>query len=70
MNKVIKIFLRTISVILITALIIFLTLLATIKMICSDISVSAKELFTTTILETGQMKFLASVFLSKDAIQA
>jgi len=70
MSKVIKIFLRTISIILITVLIILITLLATIKMICSDISVSAKELFTTTILETGQMKFLASMFLSKEEIQA
>lgn len=70
MKKIIKIFLRSISVILITVLIILVTLLITIKMICSDISVSAKELFTTTILETGQMKFLASMFLSKEEIQA
>lgn len=70
MNKVIKVFLRTISVILITVLIILITVLATIKMICSDMSVSAKELFTTTILETGQMKFLASMFLSKEEIQS
>ena len=30
---------------------------------------SAKELFATTILETGQLKFLANVFLSKDEIE-
>jgi len=69
MKKVIKIFLRTLITIVITALFILITLCAMIKMICSNISESAKELFTTTILETGQMKFLASVFLSKEEIQ-
>ena len=69
MNKAIKIFLRTISMLATTVLIILATLIITIKMICSNISLSAKELFTTTILETGQMKFLASIFLSKEEIQ-
>ena len=38
-------------------------------MICHGPSNSAKELFATTILETGQLKFLANVFLSKDEIE-
>ena len=39
------------------------------RLICSDISEGAKELFATTILETGQMKFLAGMYLSNDEIQ-
>ena len=38
-------------------------------MICHGPSESAKELFATTILETGQLKFLANVFLSKEELQ-
>ena len=52
-----------------TVLIILITLLITIKLICSNISESAKELFATTMLETGQLKFMASIFLSKDELQ-
>ena len=40
-----------------------------IKMICSEISESAKGLFATTLLETGQLKFLASMFLSQEELQ-
>ena len=32
-------------------------------------SKSAQELFVTTILETGQLKFLANVFMSDEDIQ-
>lgn len=69
MKKVIGIVSKTIVTILITIAIILITLLIMIKMICSDISQSAKELFATTMLETGQMKFLASIFLSKEELQ-
>lgn len=69
MKKVIGAISKTIITILITIAIILITLLIMIKMICSDISQSAKELFATTMLETGQMKFLASIFLSKEELQ-
>lgn len=73
MKKVIGAISKTLTTILITILItiaiILITLLIMIKMICSDISQSAKELFATTMLETGQMKFLASMFLSKEELQ-
>ena len=36
---------------------------------CYGPSVHARNLFITTILETGQMKFLAGMFMSKDKIQ-
>lgn len=44
-------------------------LILTITLICHGPSESAKELFATTILETGQLKFLANVFLSKEELQ-
>ena len=60
---------KVLLVVLITVLFVLITLIAMIKMICSGISESAKELFATTMLETGQMKFLASMFLSKEELQ-
>ena len=53
----------------ITIAFIFITLLVTVKLICSNISSSAKELFATTMLETGQLKFLANLFISKQELQ-
>ncbi len=41
-----------------------------IKMIVSDTSPAAKQIFVTTLLETGQMKGLASLFLSSEEIEA
>lgn len=49
-------------------LLLALLLVLSLKLICSDISPTAKSLFTTTILETGQLKFLANLFLSKEEI--
>lgn len=46
-----------------------LTLFICLKMICSDISPSAKRVFVTTLLETGQLKFLASWFVDADEIR-
>lgn len=49
---------------------VFVCLLLTITLICHGPSNSAKELFATTILETGQLKFLANIFLSKEEIES
>ena len=46
-----------------------LTLLVTLKMFCSDTFPNVQKTFVTTILETGQLKFLASWFLSAEEIQ-
>ena len=70
MGSIFKFIGRLLIVLLITILFVFITLMATMKLICSDISDGAKELFATTILETGQLKFLASIFLSNEEIQA
>ena len=67
--KVVKIVGKTFSFIGITLLIIVLTLILTIYFICHGPSKSAQELFVTTILETGQLKFLANIFMSDEDIQ-
>jgi exopolysaccharide biosynthesis protein len=46
-----------------------LTVAISIRMICSEKFPSAQQMFVTTILETGQLKFLASLFLSEEEIQ-
>lgn len=57
------IFLGTIGVILGTFVVMMI-------LICHGPSDRAKELFVTTLLETGQMKFLANMFVSDAEIQA
>lgn len=47
-----------------------IVLFATLKMLCSDAFPNVQNTFVTTILETGQLKFLASWFLSPEEIQA
>ena len=69
MKNLFKFLGRFLIVLLITAIFVLITLLITMRLICSDISEGAKELFATTILETGQMKFLAGMYLSNDEIQ-
>lgn len=70
MKKILGVIGKVVLVILITILFVLITLVAMIKLICSGISESAKELFATTMLETGQMKFLATMFLSAEELQA
>jgi len=45
------------------------TVLISLNTICSDKFPSAQQMFVTTILETGQFKFLAGWFLSSEEIQ-
>lgn len=68
-NCVVTVIGRTLGMFLITILTIFITLIIMIAMICHGPSNKATELFATTFLETGQMKFMVSCFLSKDRIQ-
>ncbi len=42
----------------------------TLAQICGSTSPAARKMFVTTVLESGQMKFLASIVLSPDEIQA
>lgn len=69
MKKFLKIIGKVFAFVGVTVGMVFVCLLLTITLICHGPSNSAKELFATTILETGQLKFLANVFLSKDEIE-
>ncbi|MBR2786115.1 MAG: phosphodiester glycosidase family protein [Clostridia bacterium] len=60
---------RCLASISVTLLMILLTLIIMIFLICHGPSQKATELFTTTFLETGQMKFIVSMFLSEDKIK-
>ena len=69
MKKFLKILGKGFAFVGVTVGMVFVCLLLTITLICHGPSNIAKELFATTILETGQLKFLANVFLSKDEIE-
>ena len=62
-------FLKAIAFVLTAVLALAVTLLLTLNMLCSDSFPSVQRTFVTTILETGQLKFLASWFLSPEEIQ-
>lgn len=70
MKKFLKILGKVFAFVGVTVGMVFVCILLTITLICHGPSNSAKELFATTILETGQLKFLANVFLSKDEIES
>lgn len=57
-------------VFVVTVVFILSTALISVKMICGNTSPAAKQMFVTTLLETGQMKWFASLFLSADEIKA
>ena len=65
-----KILLRIGAVVLSLVVAVAATVLIGLNMICSDKNPAAQQMFVTTILETGQLKFLASWFLSAEEIQA
>ena len=60
---------RVFLVLISFALAVVIALTMTINAFCNGNSPSAKKVFVTTILENGQLKFLASVFLSPEEIQ-
>ena len=69
-RKIIRITLRSLAFIGTFVLALLLVVLIALKMICSSAFPSAQQMFVTTVLETGNFKFLASVFLSSEEIQA
>jgi hypothetical protein len=66
--NVVKIIGKIMSYVMVTVLFIVVTLLLTLTLICKGPSKSARELFSVTILETGQLKFLANIFFSKEEL--
>lgn len=69
-KRIISGFLKVMAFILTFILVVALTLIGALKLIFGDTSPMARETLTTTLLETGQLKFIASVFLDSDEIQA
>ena len=67
-KKILKYAGRTLLVILVTLVMLFFILYAVMHKIANGSSQAARDSFVTTILETGQMKFLASWVCSKDEI--
>lgn len=70
LKRILKIAGRVSAVILLTVVVLVGTLYIMLQMCCNGPSESARSLFITTILETGQMKFLASWMCSEEEIQA
>lgn len=68
-RKLVKYLLRFLSFVVTFVLAVVVTLFISLKMICSDEFPHVQQTFVTTILETGQLKFLASLFLSPEEIQ-
>ena len=66
--KILKFIGRFFAFVGVTLGVLVLALALTIVLICHGPSESAKELYAITILETGQVKFLATWFLSKDEL--
>lgn len=62
--------LRTLGVLLTLVAFVAIVLVCSVKMICGSTSPSAKKTFVTTMLETGQLKFMATMFVPADEIQA
>ncbi len=65
-----NVFLRVLAFVGVTIGALLLTVFLVMAVICKGPSESAKQLFVTTILETGQLKFLASMYLSEEEIMA
>lgn len=63
------VFVRALAVLAAVLAALAATLLLAMRMMCSDAFPSAQQVFVTTVLETGQLKFLASWFLSPEEIQ-
>lgn len=61
--------LRVTAVIMTLVLFLAVTLFISMKMICGKTSPSARQTFVTTLLETGQLKFLVSWFVPADEVQ-
>ena len=62
--------LRSFLAVVLTVVVVFVcTLFLSMKMICGSTSPSAKRTFVTTLLETGQLKFLVSWFVPAAEVQ-
>ena len=65
-----KYLLYSLAFLLTAAVMLVVVLAASLKMMCSDSFPDLQSKLVTTFLETGQMKFVPSLFLSSEKIQA
>ncbi len=68
MKKIGRFLGRALLLLAVTVLAAAVTLVLSLNMICNGPSEAARELFVTTVLESGQLKFVASLFLSEEEI--
>ena len=68
-KKIGMLLLKIASFVFTFAAVVVVTLFISLKMICSDVFPHVQQTFVTTILETGQLKFLASLVLTSEEIQ-
>lgn len=68
-RKIGAFFLKAMAFLLTTVVALAVTLVLVLNLLCSDAYPSVQRTFVTTILETGQLKFLASWFLTPEEIQ-
>lgn len=69
-NKILKYILRTLAIVGVTVLAVLVLVVLTVNMFFNGPSQNARQIMATTVLETGAMKFVASIFLSDEEIQA
>ncbi len=69
MGKILSVIKYTLLFILIFVIVVLGTLVGTILMIVHGPSESARDLFVTTFLETGQMKFVVKWFVKDNVVQ-
>ena len=70
MKKAFRIIARVFLCLITVVLILGGTLFGVLSMIAGDTSPAARQMFVTTLLETGQLKFLAGLVASEEEIQA
>lgn len=68
-HSLLRLFARATAMIATLVVFLCVVLLLTLKFMCSHSFPHVQQTFVTTILETGQLKFLASWFLSAEEIQ-
>lgn len=68
-KKILKYVGRALLVVLVTVLILVATVYLVVYKICNGPSPAAKDLFASSILESGQMKFVAKLVLSKAELE-
>ena len=68
MKKFLKYFGRLLLLLGITLVWLVIILAMTIRLVCYGPSERARNLFVTTMLETGQMKWVVGLFMSEEDI--